>query len=215
VKNPYVRALSAYLDKIDRRTDPFRKEFCHQHGIDEANDISFHDFLAIIRTIPASAQNAHWRQQAHNLLLGGLTIDFVGHVEHFAEDFAALAAQTGLRIDAGIVRAGMSHATSAEGRLADLCGSKEAALVNEIYEEDFLAFGYRFDPANVGPQRRNLSFAITDPALHHFIAGVGLLYVSPESAAAELHKAKALADAHAAIAECLAALERRAAGAPM
>jgi hypothetical protein len=174
VKNPYARALSAYLDKIHPCTGETRALFCKRYQLDPSSAISFSDYLRLIQQTPACEQDVHWRAQANNLMLGGLEIDFVGHVECFDEDFASLASQTGLGADAASVRAGMRHGTSARLRLAEFYGAREVALVNEIYEEDFRAFGYRHDPGVLAPSRRGLRFEITDPILHDFIAAVGL-----------------------------------------
>ncbi len=193
VKNPYARALSAYLDKIHPCAGETWMLFCKRYQLDPYSAISFSDYLRLIQHTSACEQDVHWRVQTNNLLLGGLEIDFVGHVELFDEDFAALASQTGLGADAASIRAGMRHGTAAATRLAAFYGEKEVSLVNAIFEEDFRAFGYGFDPGNLLPDRRRLRFEITDPALQHFISGVGLRRTEPSIARSEFEKAQAIA----------------------
>jgi ankyrin repeat protein len=194
VKNPYTRALSAYLDKIHPAAGnkPQRALFCSQYALDPSAHISFHHFLHCISLSTASEQDPHWRSQACNLLLGGLAIDFVGHVEHFDEDSVTLAKMTGLNMDSTSISAGRQHGTSAKSRLADFYGDRELSLANKIYEEDFRVFGYRFDPASIVPVSRGLRFEMTDPFLHHFIAGVGLHRMDPLAALTELRSAESL-----------------------
>ena len=210
VKNPYARVLSAYLDKIWRRNDELRLAFCRRYGLDAAVEVSFYQFLCCLREEPAAKQDVHWRPQAHNLLLGGLAIDLVGHVEHFAADFSVLAGMSGLSLDPGSVRAGRAHATEAQSRTAEFYTAREIALVDEMYEEDFLAFGYRFDPGDTAPQRRHLTFAVTDKALNHFIRGVGLCRTHPQRALIELRAASALSGDNPHIAKTIAAAQKAA-----
>jgi ankyrin repeat protein len=194
VKNPYTRALSAYLDKIHPAagSKPERALFCSQYALDPSAHISFHHFLHCISLSTASEQDPHWRSQACNLLLGGLAIDFVGHLEHFDEDSVTLAKMTGLNMDSTSVLAGRQHGTFAKSRLADFYGDRELSLANKIYEEDFRVFGYQFDPGSIVPVSRGLQFEMTDPLLHHFIAGVGLHRMDPLAALTELRSAESL-----------------------
>jgi ankyrin repeat protein len=211
VRNPYARALSAYLDKIHAGTGKklARAAFCIQYKLDPGIDISFREFLHCVRSSTACELDPHWRTQAHNLLLGGLIIDFLGHVETFDEDASALVTLTGLKIDSASVEAGRRHETSAGLRLDQFYGDTEISLVNEIYEEDFQAFEYGFDPGNLAPNRRELQFEITDPALHNFIAGIGLRRLDVRSALDKLRVAQQMAPDSTEIARCLESIRGR------
>jgi hypothetical protein len=207
VRNPYARALAGYLDKIAPEYDPVGASFRVSHGLASDTRLSFRDFLALVRDRSPAQEDAHWRLQAHNLLLGGLRLDFVGHLEHLDEDYERL--RTMLDLGPEVEPAGREHATRAAERIAAYYGRDEIALVDETFEPDFQAFGYRFDPTALEPVGRQLLFAIDDPALHHFIRGVGLHRTDPDAARAEWQAALQLSEANVHVRDCLETLSVR------
>jgi hypothetical protein len=196
VRNPYARVLSAYLDKIRRPSDQYRIEFCRAHGLNADSEITFYDFLSRIRPVPPHELDGHWRPQADNLLLGGLDIDFIGNVEFFLSDFDVLSHQTRLTTNCYINTRGRNHCTKAELLIDEYYTEKEVLLVNEIYEEDFRAFYYNFNPFDRSPKQRRLEVKAYDKALHHFIRGIGLCGTNKAIAITEMRKALTISNAN-------------------
>ena len=65
VRNPFLRILSGYLNKIVNRT-PVWRPFAEEHGLDfdaGQNQVSFTDFLRIIETDCDETLNVHFRPQ--------------------------------------------------------------------------------------------------------------------------------------------------------
>lgn len=148
-RNPYARALSAYLDKIKYLTPecstllPFTDK--------PISEWSFLDFLQAIRRAcvehPPSVDK-HWRPQAWNigeiveykaftyfqLEQGAWQENMLRHVESdYIDDLSSLDASSPL---------GMHHARHAAGQLCHFYTPDCILAAQDIYEEDFLCFSY-------------------------------------------------------------------------
>lgn len=129
VRNPYVRVLSAYLDKVQRKA---------AHG---RRAMSFPEFLRRLER-GALYRNAHWAPQASLLLLPVTEYDFIGRVESLERDLAAvLATLQGGPVDRP-PRSALGNWTGAGGRLAQYYDDDSLAIVRRLYARDFEAFGY-------------------------------------------------------------------------
>lgn len=137
VRNPYVRVLSAYLDKI-ARPNVVGRQFRVVHGLDPKAPLSFAEFLGLLD--PARhVFDQHWRPQVQLLLVGHLRLDRV----HFLEDFSTTAGDLEAFLDRRLGFAVRDrHATGAADRLAAHYTEAEAATVRRLYAEDFATFGY-------------------------------------------------------------------------
>lgn len=143
VRNPYTRILSAYLDKICRRCT-LREQFYWQHSIPRNENIRFEEFLKLLYQ-PGVILDQHYRPQVENIFLGGIHIDAVFPLENYAsfvseirdsikdfrDDHAAEGASTYQK-----------HATNSSDKISAYYTSDAAAMVREIYHDDFEAFGY-------------------------------------------------------------------------
>jgi hypothetical protein len=140
VRNPFVRILSGYLNKIVERTPVgVWRRFAAELGLDEdaeENKISFVDFLRIIETECDETINAHFRPQYLNLLMPFSRPHFVGRLEDFAEVENFLAG----RGVPNLARKG--KVTNASGRLAELYTAEAEAIVAKKFADDFRLFGY-------------------------------------------------------------------------
>lgn len=129
VRNPYVRVLSAYLDKIERKA---------AHG---GRAVSFLEFLRRLER-GELYRNAHWAPQASLLLLPVTEYDFIGRVESLERDLAAVLEILQGRPGDRTPRSALGNWTGAGGRLAQYYDDASLALVRRLYARDFEVFGY-------------------------------------------------------------------------
>ena len=143
VRDPYVRMLSAYLDKF-RPGNKHLGRFSARVERMDGGRVSFRGFCRYLAA-GGEAEDAHWMRQTR---LVGLAdrVDFVGRVETLAADIPAVMARIG---DAGaaleIRRAGPPP-TGAASRLEEHYDAECRGIVAEVYAADFARFGYPLAP---------------------------------------------------------------------
>jgi hypothetical protein len=135
VRNPYVRILSAYLDKL-KPGSRVRMWFCRRFSIKDLARISFLDFLTCIASQHPRRIDAHFAPQYVVTLAHHVDYDFVGSVEQM-DDVAAYLRRNHLSFITN-----REHATKAASFLEEHYCERTEALVREIYAEDFCMFGY-------------------------------------------------------------------------
>lgn len=135
VRNPYDRAVSAYLDKIATGKVSRKKKLL---GYPPDSEVSFRDFLLAIAQQEASRMNRHWRPQSA-LISPQVKLDFIGRFEQFGRDFANVLERLG--VEPAAVTNRREHMTSA-AKHRDMIGPEEKALIDRIYRGDFERFGY-------------------------------------------------------------------------
>lgn len=150
VRNPFTRALSAYLDKIVRN-EPQKAQFFKAQGKPDAalsQMVSFTDFLEGLARTPAAKMDPHWMPQAFHLFHDLLDYNFVGKFENFENDFHTIARMLFPReVREKIpddVMAG--HKTDAGSKIADYFDGRCIDLARKIYQDDFSSFGYSPEP---------------------------------------------------------------------
>lgn len=157
VRNPFARALSAYVDKV--ANDPaVWPVFLTRFGLRPTvgrRELSFADFLGLIAVAQDDLLDGHFRPQCRNLLLPLARPRFIGFAENMAPLGAFLKSHGVAFFDARM------NATRALEELGTLYDDRTAALVRTRYADDFAAFGYSPDPGE----------ARTQPAL-------GAIYIS-------------------------------------
>jgi len=141
VRNPYTRALSAFLDKIRPGFDPFVTRQFERRFDCRAADVGFRDFLGCLRSEVPERLNPHWRPSFMNLGIGEMRYDYIAKLE----DMDSLFTEVFQRLHPGLegVRSYISHARGAGAKLREFYDEDCIALVNEIYAADFDTFGYR------------------------------------------------------------------------
>lgn len=143
VRDPYVRVLSAYLDKFrpgNKHLGRFRERVERMDG----GQVSFRGFCRYLAA-GGEAEDAHWMRQTR---LVGLAdrLDFVGRVESLATDLPAAMARIG---DAGVgaeIRRAGPPPTGASSRLDEHYDAECRGIVAEVYAADFARFGYPLAP---------------------------------------------------------------------
>lgn len=140
VRNPFTRALSAYLDKIaggqwerDRRLPLL--------GFKPTDDVTFTEFLHRVADQPDHLRDIHWMSQFGILRPDRVKYHFIGRFERFKDDMEFLLG----KINGSAKPSGKAvnwHATNASKKLKQYYGSEEIAVVRAIYANDFWHFGY-------------------------------------------------------------------------
>jgi hypothetical protein len=149
VRNPFVRMLSAYLDKIPQgRRDPnvwrpFKKRFRVSD-----HTPTFSEFLEILLTesVP-DFLDWHFCPQTTNLLHGLAPLTYVGQLEAI-EGIASWLTVRGIRLQQFRV-----HATNAEKLVEQYYGPVEVEAVLKLCRTDFDVLGYSRDPSQLDPIR--------------------------------------------------------------
>ena len=149
-RNPYVRVLSAYLDKVVNRDRRVWEPFAARHGLFDET-LSFLDFLKIVAGTSEGQMDPHWRPQTFNLAPSIIPYDFIGSLENFEDDFTQILHRI-FPDRATPIRDYKRHQTDAASKLAQFYGPEEVRLVQAIYHQDFMQLGYDMDPAY--PSRR-------------------------------------------------------------
>ena len=136
VRNPYARLRSAYLNKI---VEP-QKKGVHRvrAGFDRDYLPGFGEFVIAICRLDPLRHDAHWRPQSLNLSHGAIQLDFVGRLEAFAQDWAAVAGRLGL----GVTPERAGKATAKTDQSALEFTDQMRRDVARTYAGDFDAYGY-------------------------------------------------------------------------
>jgi hypothetical protein len=145
VRNPFARALSAYVDKV--ANDPavwpvFLKRFGLKPDVGK-RELSFRDFISLIAVAHDDLLDGHFRPQCRNLLVPLAKPVFIGFVENMKPVGRFLESRGVAFHDERL------NATRAQQRLDTFYDSRAAALVRERYSGDFAAFGYSTELAEV------------------------------------------------------------------
>ena len=151
VRNPYVRLLSAYLDKIQNFTAS-EQQFLNprERALDLAgktsyDQVKFEDFVNMISTENPLEMNPHWRLQTVNIDIKNINYDFIGRLERFDEDIALLFGDEAVDFAEAYQ---IQHKTDAVQKLMEFYTPGLADEVYKIYREDFEILGYYKDVEN-------------------------------------------------------------------
>lgn len=139
VRNPFERLRSAYLNKI---VMPQKKgAFRERAGFSKNTCPDFEDFVLAVCAQSPDRHDPHWRPQSINLSVGRVQFNFIGRLESFATDWAALATKTGLPAEADFAgrRTGKKKKANIEFSPA------AAEAVQTAFAADFENFGYSKD----------------------------------------------------------------------
>lgn len=146
VRDPYVRLLSAYLDKIVRKRYDTRRGYRALRAGRGDEPPSIDRFIAYLADGGLYA-NPHWAPQTSLFLIPQAEFDFIGRVETLEADlefvlgrlFPDRARQGRMEIS----RSG-PRATGAKDRVDELLAPANIARVSRLYEADIAGLGYAF-----------------------------------------------------------------------
>jgi hypothetical protein len=157
-RNPFTRVLSAYIDKIEKnaaRRALFTTNLGRQ-AQDQDQLLSFVEFLELVKQQPPESMDPHWRLQ--NLHIKGMHYDVVGAFEQFGNDFDRLLSSIDQKMATFFAKVD-EHKTNASENISKYYSDKKAVqLALDIYEQDFVYFGYCDDIARATePPRHQLA----------------------------------------------------------
>jgi hypothetical protein len=135
VRNPFARALSAYLDKVV--PEDLRKYSELRHRTIN----SFEDFLRALTDFTPYQMDAHFRPQHINLNYPALAYDAV----FFLENVTALSRLVSQIYPDFKLERFAPHSRGAADKLRNHYSETTLQLVRQIYAQDFEAFGYSLD----------------------------------------------------------------------
>lgn len=171
VRNPYARIVSAYANKIQRRSSDAWGWFVKRYGVDPERDLSFAEFLEIISGDDARDLDPHWRPQYINTLHPFVEPNFTGFLEHMDEDLPRVfSGLLGYR-DFAFERHAR-HRTGADARVVEMLADPWLKdRVEALYERDFDYFGYSRNPAMPAPLSGRAEITLHEhPALRDLVA---------------------------------------------
>lgn len=141
VRNPFDRAVSAYLDKVVSQKDlVVWKNFVESLGLDVDYDISFEQYLDILLNYSnLSTADKHFRPQVYNM--HGITPSFIGYLEDMKSVTEHLS-NFGIEIINRI-----PHKTDTKSKKVALLEKKSVQeKIIQLYNVDFESYGYSYDP---------------------------------------------------------------------
>lgn len=148
VRNPYVRVLSAYLDKI-RRGRGERDFFCRVNGLKDGAEVDFETFVHGIASAKTEHQNQHWAPQVEICLPSLVRYDHVGTLEDFSATISWLRNQGRVSVSESDEFA--PHRQFSAEKLNDFYTPELASVVRSVYQQDFDLLGYSIDLQNLAP----------------------------------------------------------------
>ncbi len=147
VRNPYSRALSAYLEKIAGPPKPGQRDVRTANlGFEAGEEISFAAFLERVADQRPGRMDVHWAPQTRLASFGRIAHGFVGRFETFETDLRRVMGLSGITAPESLLVTRTGHTTNARRRLAEFYADERcAALVRKIYARDFERLGYGRD----------------------------------------------------------------------
>lgn len=148
VRNPYLRILSCYLDKIlqDRKEKKF---LLLSLGCDANRPVSFEEFVDYLANTNSREMDMHWAPQNFLMQADYVAYAAIGSVEDLDGSVARILAAHYDR-PARPAKPFRPHSTGAAAQFAEYFTDRIVELVARRYADDFDAFGYSRDPARIG-----------------------------------------------------------------
>ena len=138
VRNPYTRALSCFLDKIERKVPrtPRALRDLRNRGVE-----SFEQYLFELSRLNPRDLDPHFRPQHINLNFPNISYDRVFFLENTNPlNRFLVQLSPGFQLETFA-----PHSRSSNSRIRSYYTDRSAELVRSIYANDFLSFGYSID----------------------------------------------------------------------
>jgi hypothetical protein len=132
VRNPFTRALSGFLDKVNRPDTALLREFEYRR-LD-----SFEAYLEVLSKLNLRDTNGHFRPQHINLDYPRIAYDSIFFLENLEPLTRFLSCVSpGFQLERNA-----PHASGANAKLRAYYTDTAVAMVREIFARDFELFGY-------------------------------------------------------------------------
>jgi hypothetical protein len=144
VREPAARLLSGYLEKIRqglRQSEPIMARLQEVgRAPEQAQDITFAEFIEVVTNTTSREQDPHWRRQADHLGIGIVNYEAVIHLEELDASWGHVASLVGVPDlqDQFYCR----NSTGAGSRISEWYTPQLLDRVAESYAVDYQAFGY-------------------------------------------------------------------------
>jgi Sulfotransferase family len=143
VRDPYSRALSAYLSKVKGpwKIDRQIREDIYSTSALDSGPPSFEEFCRFLRA-GGLYRNHHWWPQVDFLLFPVDRYDLIGRVESIDADFKRLAKHVLGNATFDMLEEDPAHRTGATELTSQYYTPELYDLIHDVYKSDFEAFGY-------------------------------------------------------------------------
>lgn len=153
VRNPWSRLASAYFDKIVNEGGTASKykarHVVKYHKRRLGAHVTFREFCDYLKFGDGLYANAHWAPQSALVGIPVSRLDFIGKLETLEYDLNHILKHIFNILDDEVVISNMRHhRTNASSRLSDLYDNYTMSIVRELYESDFVNFGYDITKLN-------------------------------------------------------------------
>jgi hypothetical protein len=184
VREPYSRVLSAYLNKVEQRLEHLGKTEAIDHfdvvvnnieefrvkslDVNKYPKITFNVFLKWLKESNVHYINdEHWLQQSMLLKINVVQFDFLGRFERLAIDAAEILTLINSPLSFPSQKDIKFKPTGAINKLEKYYDDECYALVNYIYTDDFVNFGYpmKNEKTSINPYVNLPSKAFWKPAV--------------------------------------------------
>ncbi len=139
VRDPGARVLSGYLEKIHQGLRQ-SEEISQALGGKPAADISFEEFLSVIKNQDSRDQDPHWRRQSDHIGLGIVDYTEIIHLENLNDSWELVAQLTRTPDLDGQYYCKTS--TKADSKVDQYRTPESDSLIGEIYQRDFTELNY-------------------------------------------------------------------------
>lgn len=153
VRNPYIRYLSAYLNKIDNLDTYIWPIFAKDAKIDPKQHISYKEFLQILERSDIKKINEHFQPQYLILLVDYIAYDFIGHLETLDSDMKQVSQYVSYTQE-------NINKTDAKTKLDQYYNDETIEIVQRIGKKDFELFGYSMEYGDFNPDKDKMSLAL-------------------------------------------------------
>jgi len=152
VRNPFTRALSGYLDKIQRNEPQFaniQKRVAQHRKVDSGEvdraSVTFEDFCEALTYFNRPVEfDPHWRPQYLHTCGDILPYSHIAKLETLDQSLDELGRLIGLK-DLNF-SSGRPHATNANSKLSEHYTGRCVDIIRDVYALDFQHFGYDLEP---------------------------------------------------------------------
>lgn len=153
VRNPFVRMLSCYLDKIVVHRDahivgdrPEKRQILSQ--LNRSTDdltarVTFREFVHAVAAQPPELMDPHWAIQWFHTAQGRIRYDQIGRFEDFLADFRTICGRISMNLSR-YYHDERRNETTAQHKLSQYYTPEIADVVRDVYHDDFEGFGYPY-----------------------------------------------------------------------